>query len=135
MRLSTGFEKVGGAAGVAKDLLSKATAVGSKVVQEAPGVAKATFKGMQEGAAKSVSHHLGLKGFGDAAKHIEQAGGLSKAVGSSKGRRSLGQAIGKAMPSAVAAGAYGAAGKKMYDATLGDAPQTQTQSMYNYYGQ
>jgi hypothetical protein len=127
--LSKGFEKVaGGAAGLA----AKGMNALSTAAKEAPGIAKATAKGMSEGAEKSVSHHLKLRGFSDAMKHVQDAGGAGKAMGSAKGRRMLGQAAGKALPSAVAGGAYLGAAKKVYDSALGDKPQGQ--SAGNYYG-
>jgi hypothetical protein len=108
-----GFQKV--AAGAS--LLEGAASAAKKIGIGATRVAKGAVGGAGEAMKGTIGDALKLKGL----SHLSDAykthgvGGLKTKAG----QKAWGEAIGKAAPSLAAGGAYAAAGKKIYDKTLG----------------
>jgi hypothetical protein len=116
-----GFEKTAAKAQAA----SKAMDTAKKILHGGKDVAVAFGKGVKSSGGHTVSDVLKLKGlYSTPAEAIKRSGGIHKALTTVQGRKALSEAAGKVLPQAVAAGAYGAGAKKLYDATLGSDNQS-----------
>ena len=75
------------------------------------------MNGLADAGKQTVHDVLTLKGMRDASSHVAKnySGKMKDLVKTPEGRKTLRNAVGKSLPSAVALGAYGAIGKKMYN--------------------
>jgi hypothetical protein len=84
-------------------------------VEEVGQVAGRLAKGLKSSGASTVGDALKLKGLSHISKAVESSGGIGKSLTTKAGRGALAEGVGKAAPSIGALGAYGYAGKKVYD--------------------
>lgn len=96
-------------------------------------LAGAAAKGFASSGDSTIKDALKLKQLHHVSDAVGQAGGMGKALGTSKGRKLLAQGVGKAAPSIAAGSAYLYGGKKLYDKTLSGGGDTSSQQAYYGY--
>lgn len=88
------------------------------------GIGKSLLGGLRNSGSQTVKDALKPS---TAVKHVKdavnEAGGLKKSFTTQKGREALAKGVGRAAPSAVVAGGYAAAAKKVYNKATEDSGQ------------
>jgi hypothetical protein len=133
MSFTSGFGKYA-AAKPAKGWMDTAKAVAGKAQEMGKGFVEGAGKSLDRPLKEHLNPMTAVKHVSDAAKG---SGGYLKSLQTGKGRKAMGEALGKAAPGAVVAGGYLAAGKKVYDKTLGAPESASTGGNYlsnSYYG-
>jgi hypothetical protein len=131
MNFRAAFQKsAGGVSSAAKGALetTKRLAAGAKEV------GSGAVEGLKKSMNVPLGKHLNMSGVSHVTDAAKAHGGFLNSFKSRKGRAAMGEAMGKAAPSAAAGAGYLYGAKKVYDKTLGSSEKkNQSQYLDSYY--